>query len=281
MKQLRTLVLSGNPDLTYTEVAELQKALPKCKIYHSANLTKEESAKIIEAAIRKALFIPSGELTQARLERVTNLRLHANKLTSVKGLEKLTKLEVLELNNNQLINVTGLEKLTKLRALDLSKNQLTDVTGLEKLIQLTHLYLADNQLTKLPEGMEKLTRLRELHLRGNSALTKPQVDELKKALPRCVIFSNFPLTMEESAKIIEAAIRKEIRKPTDDLTEADLEKVKYLHLKDKQLADVKGLEKLAKLEILNLEDNPDLTKVQIDELQKVLPKCRIYSNPKK
>jgi hypothetical protein len=35
------------------------------------------------------------------------------------------------------------------------------------------------------------------------------------------------------------------------------------------------------LEILYLEDNPDLTKAQIDELQKALPKCKITSNPTK
>jgi len=44
---------------------------------------------------------------------------------------------------------------------------------------------------------------------------------------------------------------------------------------------VKGLEKLTQLTDLFLEDNPNLTKAQIDELQKVLPKCRIISNPKK
>ena len=38
---------------------------------------------------------------------------------------------------------------------------------------------------------------------------------------------------------------------------------------------MKGLEKL------NLEDNPDLTKAQIDQLQKALPKCLIFSNPTK
>ncbi|SVB74911.1 uncharacterized protein METZ01_LOCUS227765, partial [marine metagenome] len=32
---------------------------------------------------------------------------------------------------------------------------------------------------------------------------------------------------------------------------------------------------------LSLGDNPDLTKAQIDELQKALPKCKILSNPKK
>jgi len=44
---------------------------------------------------------------------------------------------------------------------------------------------------------------------------------------------------------------------------------------------VKSLEKLMKLEKLRLEDNPDLTKAQIDELKMALPKCKISSNPTK
>ena len=47
-----------------------------------------------------------------------------------------------------------------------------------------------------------------------------------------------------------------------------------------QLTDVKGLENLTQLTHLDLEGNPDLTKSQIDELKKALPKCRILSNPK-
>ena len=139
-----------------------------------------------------------------------------------------------------------------------------------------------------------------------------------------------PLTEEESAKVIEAAIRKRIKKPTGELTKADLEKVswlnvrgtgrpsalqltdvkglekltllKELYLQDNQLTDVKGLEKLTKLTELRLEnnqltdvkglekltklktlwliDNPDLTKAQIDQLKKALPKCKIYHNAK-
>ena len=92
-----------------------------------------------------------------------------------------------------------------------------------------------------------------------------------------------PLTKEESAKVIEAAIRKAAKKPTGELTEADLEKVKDLRrsLFRKQLTDIKGLEKLTRLILLNLYFNPDLTKAQIAELQKTLPKCLIHSNQKK
>ncbi|SVC76338.1 uncharacterized protein METZ01_LOCUS329192, partial [marine metagenome] len=64
-------------------------------------LTKEESAKVIEAAIRKAAKKPTGELTKADLEKVTSL-LFRKGLTGVKGLEKLNKLTYLDLANNKL-----------------------------------------------------------------------------------------------------------------------------------------------------------------------------------
>ena len=72
----------------------------------------------------------------------------------------------------------------------------------------------------------------------------------------------------------------------NQLTEVpkDLEKLtqlKKLDLEENQLTDVKGLEKLTQLKWLYLKDNPDLTKAQIDQLQKALPKCKIYSNPTK
>ena len=108
-------------------------------------LTKEESAKIIEAAIRKAAKKPTGELTKADLEKV--------------------------------------------KRLDLGFNQLTEVKGLEKLAQLTGLGLAVNQLTDV-KGLEKLTQLKDLFLKDNPALTKAQIDELQKALPKCRIYSN-------------------------------------------------------------------------------------------
>ena len=68
----------------------------------------------IEAAIRKSLkYIgesPTGELTQADLEKVTELELDRKQLTSVKGLEKLTQLKELPLDDNQLTDVKGLRQ---------------------------------------------------------------------------------------------------------------------------------------------------------------------------
>ena len=104
-----------------------------------------------------------------------------------------------------------------------------------------------------------------------------------------VVNSNKPLPKAVSEKlitdpIVEEAIREELEKSTGELTEADLEKVTMLSLKEKrlievpkglekltqlrklylwgnQLTDVKGLEKLTKLEMLSLSKN-QLTSVR-------------------
>ena len=103
---------------------------------------------------------------------------------------------------------------------------------------------------------------------------------------------------EATAEVIETEIRKELGKPTGELTKADYEKVTWLNLNDNQLhhseglekltqlntlglaanalKDLKGLENLTQLRYLNLNNNPNLTKAQIDQLQKALPKCRIF-----
>jgi hypothetical protein len=41
------------------------------------------------------------------------------------------------------------------------------------------------------KGLEKLTQLRFLGLKNNPGLTKAQIAELKKALPRCKIRHDF------------------------------------------------------------------------------------------
>ena len=178
-------------------------------IQNTSPLNAEESAKVIETAIRKAAKKSTGELNKADFKKVIVMDLQDKGLTSVKCLEKLTQLEGLNLYDNQLFSVkgleglsqltdlnlgfnrrgalpTGLEKLTQLEFLLLENNQLTSVKGLENLTQLRVLYLNDNQLTSVKE-LEKLTQLEKLFLESNPDITKAQIAELKKALPNCEI----------------------------------------------------------------------------------------------
>ena len=199
-------------------------------------LARRNSSLVVENAIRKMIRKPTGKLTGADLEKVTELSLLNNQLTEVpKDLEKLTQLKKLNLGANQLTNVKGLEKLTKLEELRLHRNILTDLKGLEKLTQLTMLILNNNKLTDL-KGLQNLTQLEGLGLGGN------QLTDVK-------------------------ALEK-------------LTQLTSLGLEINQLTEVKGLEKLTRLAKLHLQKNK-LTKAQIDELQKALPKCKIYSNPTK
>ena len=195
-------------------------------------------AKVIEAAIRRLIKKPTGELTKADLKEVARLSFRGKKLTEVpKGLEMLTQLTELWLDDNKLTDVRDLENLAKLESLLLSDNKLAEVPkGLEKLTQLKDLYINNNKL-KVVKDLENLTQLTWLELSSN------QLTDLK-------------------------GLEK-------------LTKLEFLNLYNNQLTDLKGLEKLTQLGELELRDNPDLTKAQIDQLQKALPKCRIRSNPTK
>ncbi len=121
----------------------------------------------IEGQIRLAANKRTGKLTKAHFEKVTYFFLKECKLTDLSPLTVLTQLKFLQLNYNQITDISPLAKLTKLRSLTLNGNQLTDVKGLEKLTQLT-----------------------QLELYNNPALTKAQIAELQKALPKCEIQSN-------------------------------------------------------------------------------------------
>jgi hypothetical protein len=185
----------GSPPTAFTpgpvkrRVAGMKQILLILAMVALVGCGKKPLDPIVEKAVRKSLEKPTGELTKADLEKVEYIGINAQLTEVPKGLEMLTKLKTLSLENNILTDVKGLEKLTQLTKLYLGKNQLTDVKGLEKLTQLTQLSLENNRLTDV-KGMEKLTQLTWLDLRGNPNLTKAQIVQLQKTLPRCDILSN-------------------------------------------------------------------------------------------
>ena len=129
------------------------------------------------------------------------------------------------------------------------------------LVKVTTLSLGgpNNKLTEVPKGLEKLTKLGELNLNHNKLTNVNGLEKLTQ-------LTGLDLRHNQLTSV------KGLGK---------LPQLEWLYLEDNQLTDVKDLEKLTQLETLFLEDNPDLTKAQIDELQKALPNCEIFSNPKK
>ena len=80
----------------------------------------------IEAAVRKELKKPEGELTKVDLEKVTKLVLFQSQLTDVSALAGLTQLKTLLLAYNKLADVSALKGLKKLETLYLNENDLTE-----------------------------------------------------------------------------------------------------------------------------------------------------------
>jgi DNA-binding XRE family transcriptional regulator len=129
-------------------------------------------------------------------EEVKWLSCHNNKLTQLKGLDKLVNLEMLFCHNNQLTelnlsslfnlkevycyinNITeikGLESLVNLRLLNCNDNKLKQLRDIDKLESLLELYCSYNQLSELYFG--KIVYLRNLYC-PNNKLVKLDVTTL-------------------------------------------------------------------------------------------------------
>ena len=121
----------------------------------------------LNAAIREALQIPNGPLTQRDMLNLTDLDASRRNVRSLDGLEAARNLASLNLQINDLTNFTVSTQLTNLLVLDLSLNPIADFSFLNGMTNLTDLFLEGVSITNLdlPPG---LTALNNLDLDNNS-----------------------------------------------------------------------------------------------------------------
>ena len=289
---------AGNPQSVIIEQA-IRKHLKK----PTGKLSEGDLKKVTSLSFKFTKITDAGLKDVTKFPQLTLLSLKNTPITDngLKEVAKLHKIEWLDISATKITD-TGLKELanlTQLNYLEMSETEVTD-TGLKELVALKNLTRIGLSVTKITdEGLQQLVKLKKLGsiaLIGSDA-TAVGVSRLQEKLPDCRIHyqsrSEFTALMKESglelaankrsiiaSPVIEKAIRKELKKREGELTKADLEKVPVLNLNGNQLTSVKGLEKLTKLEYLDLRFNPVLTKAQIAELQKALPKCKIEHNAK-
>jgi len=123
----------------------------------------------LNAAVRDALQIPAGPLTQQALLALTVLDASHRNVKSIAGLETAFNLTVLDLQVNSLTNFSLPSGLTNLDTLDLSSNSLTNCIIPPGLTKLAKLDIGANLLKNFtfPSG---LTGLESLSV-GNNRLT--------------------------------------------------------------------------------------------------------------
>lgn len=98
-------------------------------------------------------------------KNVKELDLRWNKISDLKPLEKLEKLEVLKINFNQIEDITPLLNLKNLKELWLHNNNIKDIRGIGRLSKLNHLDVSFNPLKYGVEEIEKLRSLKRLEVR--------------------------------------------------------------------------------------------------------------------
>ncbi|MBL6922874.1 MAG: leucine-rich repeat domain-containing protein [Akkermansiaceae bacterium] len=167
--------------------------------------TAEESAQRIEAAIRKRIRKPKGELTTTDFERVTHLSLAGKGLTDITPLAKLTKIRSLILDYNEISDLTPLAGLVELEKLHLGSNQITDLSPLANLKKLKFVPLFRNQISDLGpianwfqaehlalycnpvsdlRPLHGLANLRKVKLQGNP-VSPEALEAARKTQPQC------------------------------------------------------------------------------------------------
>ncbi|MGD8783435.1 MAG: GEVED domain-containing protein [Thioalkalispiraceae bacterium] len=103
-------------------------------------------------------------------EEVTSLECAGRGITSIQGIESLTRLHALNVSSNaiQSVNLSG-APVPQLRALNIENNQLTDASFIQYFPNLTGLYLGDNpyiDIYSLGFELQNMTGLTHLGLSG-------------------------------------------------------------------------------------------------------------------
>ena len=220
---------------------------------YTDNLTDEELASITNLTCQGYNYSNDDKITSAKgvekLTGLTTLDLSSNQLASI-DLSQNTNLTELKLPNNQLASI-DLSNNTSLTNLDLYSNQLTNI-DLSNNTSLTNLDLGSNQLASM--DLSNNTNLIDLSLHDN-LLTS--IDINSNTLLMTVDLSNNQLTSIDTSKNIELTrleLGKYINHSRNNISNIDLSNninLTYLSIAENKLTDI------------NLYNNINLTYLDI------------------
>ncbi len=166
--------------LTAKKATEDKKAMATAKpTPPPAPVPSPFSDKNLEAAVRGALHLPTGDLTESNLLNVYILEAADKKIASLKGLEQCKNLASLRVTKNQVSDLKPLRELTNLQSLDLADNKINDISPLAGLTKLQYLELENNQVAKI-DAIAAMAALNSLYLGGNQIVDLMPVAKLSK-----------------------------------------------------------------------------------------------------
>jgi len=131
-------------------VTELRSRLTKdeadiAAIQYKLSVVKFPDAAL-NAAVRGAVGVPTGDIHQSDLLKVTTFIAHGLGIVDLTGMEYWTSLTGLDLSDNSIVDLTPLAGLVNLTVLFLLINSIVDVSPLAGLVNLTTLALIANSI---------------------------------------------------------------------------------------------------------------------------------------
>ena len=188
------------PDLSFLkEMKQLRKLHLQLFDFEGLNVSVSPVAELLQLEeLRLTSYMVTDLSFLEKLTKLTSLTLGNNMITDLSPLAKLKKLKNLSLfdhdemdgSDNLISDISPLRELKQIEDLNLSCCQIGDLSTmidtLRELTQLRYLYLGFNQISDL-SPLDSLKQLKYLNLQGNG-VTEAQIDELRKALPKCEIY---------------------------------------------------------------------------------------------
>lgn len=185
----------------------------------------------------------------------TALGFFQNKITEIKGLDKLTYLRQLGLNCNEITEIKNLEKCKKLRLLELPGNKISEIKGLNSLIDIEFLYLGDNNIKRIG-GLDSLTNLKVLSLWKNKIKKIEGLDTLIDL--RVLHLDDNKISNIQGLESLTNL--RELTLSSNEISEikglSNLKKLRKITLQANKITEIKGLDNLPDLEEVVLRGNP-------------------------
>ena len=206
------------------------------------------------SSLRRASQISEGEITLTDVAGVRALEQINSIVTSLGGVEKLTRLEELRVSLNRITDLTPLSGLRNLRVLSLGTNQIVDITPLAALVQLEFLALDFNGIVDL-SALSGLINLRELGLAHNPLGSLEPLSGLSR-LKRLVLSQNRLVDISALGTLADLEVLLLDRNRIEDLGPlGSLFNLRELRISLNQISDLSALGNLPKLESLVANNN--------------------------
>ncbi len=144
----------------------------------------------LAAAVRTALNIPAGPITDIAMLRLTTLDARGLGIANLGGIEYALRLQSLSLDNNQIRDLSPLARLSRLTGLALGQNQVTSLAPIAGLVNLRELFIWSDPIADL-SVLAGLPNLDTLSLNGSTTADLSVIFTLTKLQRLEMFWMNF------------------------------------------------------------------------------------------